>query len=231
MNTQKAEKSEYIPAGLRLLFRTKPFWRICASLCTVLWIVPCNTALVAGERVQSSKLGSSSLLSPNLSQLNDGQCLATMCNTELWYHNAVESSPASPLLFSLQDSPPDGLSHTLWRTGGGETGDPKKQENSAWLKKRRGSLDLIDKVLSAVSEYSNSVELYIVVVCWRRDWWCHLIEITVHITIILFCVLYPLAQYCISKANIGRIKSVFLQNHFWELKRLGLVFVCKENGK
>ena len=33
-----------------------------------------------------------------------------------------------PLLFSLvQDSPPDGLSHTLWRTGGGERGgDPKK---------------------------------------------------------------------------------------------------------
>ena len=218
LNPQKTERSEYFLTPQIVIYEETLLAHLCLPLHCPLSTVLCNTALVEGERGQLSKLGSSYLLQ------------SQSISAQWWWMQYcccyIIMQWSLPLLFSLvQDSPPDGLSHTLWRTGGGERGgDPKKQENSVWLKKRRGSVYLIDKVLSAVSEYCNSVELYIVVVCR----WCHLSEITVHITIILFCALYPLAQYCISKANIERLKSSFLRNHFWALKIPGPVFLCKE---
>ena len=63
---------------------------------------------------------------PTLSQSISAQWWSMPCNAAilLRYHNAVESS--APLLFSLKDSPPDGLSHTLWRPGGERGGESKK---------------------------------------------------------------------------------------------------------
>ena len=61
----------------------------------------------------------------------------------------------SLVLFSLKDSPPDGLSHTLWRTGGERGGESKKAGKLSAAEKEKVSLDLIDKDLSAVSEYNQ----------------------------------------------------------------------------
>ena len=143
--THRKQKDLNISWPLRLLFTRKPFWHICASLCTVL--CPLFCAAQHWSRVRGDSYPNwapPTFSNPNLSRLNDGEY-----NQAQYCCCYIIMQWSLPLLFSLvQDSPPDGLSHTLWRTGGGERGgDPKKQQNSVWLKKRIGSLHLIDKVL------------------------------------------------------------------------------------